>query len=117
MKNLEFEYRYRDCGNFKNRNSIVFGNKRNLSAEETNSRILQIVGNDQTFEASRLRVPEMFFKEFPYDPELDWPMHEYCGVSETDLPATDTENRDIGDLLALMEKEADSSKEEPNLDR
>jgi len=117
MMNLEFEYQYRDCGNFKNRNSIVFGNKHNLSAEETNRRILQIVGNDRTFEASLLQVPEMFFKEFPYDPELDWPMHEYCGVSQTDLPATDTENRDIGDLLTLMKKEPDSVDERSIVDK
>jgi hypothetical protein len=101
--NIEFEYRYRDYGNFKNYNSVVFGNKNNLASKEIDRIISEVLGSDQFFEASRLGVPEMFFKQFPYDPELDWPMHEYCGVSETASPINDAQSRDISDLLSRME--------------
>jgi hypothetical protein len=70
------------------------------------SRVSQILGNDPIFNASRLDVPEMFFQQFPYDPELDWPMHEYRGVSETDTPASDAKRRDIAELLSQLRNAA-----------
>jgi hypothetical protein len=101
--NIEFEYRYRDYGNFKNYNSIVFGNKHGLPVKEIEQKISRMLGNELFFDASRIGIPEMFFKQFPYDPELDWPMHEYCGVSETMSPINAAEGRDIRDLLDCME--------------
>lgn len=100
--NIELEYRYRDFGNFKNYGSVVFGNQSNLAIEEVDLAILELVGDDQTFVASRLGIPEMFFTDFPYDPDLDWEMHEYSRVSETDLPINDAQHRDICDLLSQM---------------
>ena len=100
--NVEFEYMYRDFGNFKNYNSVVFGNQLDLSADEIHRTICGILGGDHNFEAAQLGLPEMFFKQFPYDPELDWPMHEYYAVKESDLPVNDLERRDILDLILSM---------------
>jgi hypothetical protein len=102
--NIEFAYRYRDFGNFKSYNSVVLGNRKNLAAEEIHAKISGMFTSDPIFEASLLKVPEMFFKQFPYDPDLDWAMHEYIGVSGTDLPVDDLRHRDITDLLAVMEQ-------------
>ncbi len=99
---VEFQYRYRGHGNFKNYNSVVFGNENSLAVEEIDQRISQFLGSDRIFEASRLKIPEMFFKEFPYDPELDWQMHEYLGVSESDKPVSDPQHRDIQEFLSQM---------------
>jgi hypothetical protein len=100
--NIEFAYLYRDFGNFKSYNSVVFGNKNNLAPKEIDQIICEALGNDHFFEASRLKVPEMFFKQFPYDPKLDWTMHEYCGVSQTASPINDVQSRDISDLLSRL---------------
>ena len=100
--NIKFEYRYRDYGNFKNYNSVVFRNGDSLPVEEIDRIISRELLNDRTFEASRLNLPELFFKNFPYDPELDWPMHEYCGVAETNSPQDDAQGRDIRDLVSAM---------------
>ncbi len=102
--NIKFQYRYRDYGNFKNYNSVIFRNGDNLPVEAIDKIISKVLLRDTSFEASRLNVPEMFFKNFPYDPELDWPMHEYCGVEETDLPQNDTQGRDIRDLISTSGK-------------
>lgn len=100
--NIEFTYRYRDLGNFKNHGSVIFGNQKDLSVEKIDEVLINLTGENQTFVASRLKIPEMFFADFPYDPELDWEMHEYCGVSVTDLPINDILGRDIDDLIAQM---------------
>jgi hypothetical protein len=100
--NVEFQYRYRDFGNYKRYSSVVFGNKRGMPIDDISRILLQLVGDDETFTASRLGIPEMFFADFPYNPSLDWEMHEYCGVSSTDLPINDAHGRDIRDLLAQL---------------
>jgi hypothetical protein len=100
--NVEFQYRYRDFGNFKRYNSVVFGNESGMQIDDISRIMLQLVGDDETFTASRLGIPETFFTDFPYNPSLDWEMHEYCGVSSTDLPNDDARSRDIRDLLAQM---------------
>ncbi len=97
--NVEFQYRYRDFGNFKRYNSVIFGNQSDLPIDDISRILLQLTGGDETFVASELGVPEMFFTDFPYNPNLDWHMHEYCGVSKTELPINDAQKRDIKDLL------------------
>jgi len=100
--NVQFEYRYRGLGNFKRYGSVVFGNQNGLPIDDINRLMLQLIGNDETFVASEVGIPEMFFTDFPYNPNLDWQMHEYCGVSQTDLPTNDAKGRDIRDLLSQM---------------
>jgi len=100
--NIEFRYMYRDMGNFKNYGEVIFGNRLNHNAEEIHKQIFRILGSDQIIKASDLRIPNLFFTNFPYDPELDHGMHEYFGVSETKLPVNDAEQRDITDILAKI---------------
>lgn len=97
--NIELEYLYRDSGNFKNYGSIVLANKNNLAAEKVDRVLVELLGEDRAFIASRLEVPERFFADFPYDPDLDWDMHEYYQASDTNLPVNDVQGRDIGDFL------------------
>lgn len=107
--NVEFNYRYRDFGNFKKYGSVVFGNRAGIPLEKIHQALLQLTGDEEAFVASELAIPEMFFTEFPYSPRLDWEMHEYCGVSETNAQVDDTLLRDISDLLAQMEVLAGAS--------
>jgi hypothetical protein len=91
-------------GNFKNYGEVVFGNRLSCNAEQIHKQIFSILGTDQFINASDLRIPNLFFTNFPYDPELDHEMHEYFGVSETELPASDAEQRDIADFLTDIKK-------------
>lgn len=101
--NVEFSYLYRDLGNFKRYGSVVFANRGGIPITEIDQAVLHFIGNEQIFVASELAIPEMFFTEFPYSPKLDWEMHEYCGVSDTDAQVNDAEDRDIQDLIARLE--------------
>jgi len=104
--NIEFRYMYRDMGNFKNYGVVVFGNRINRNPEEIRKQIFCFLSSDNIFKASELRIPDLFFKNYPYDSELDHEMHEFFEVSETELPASDAIQRDIADLLLDMEKQS-----------
>ena len=55
------------------------------------------------FRASGLGLPDLYFKDFPYDPELDHELHEYHRAAETKEPTNDAGERDITDLVLAME--------------
>jgi hypothetical protein len=95
---------YRDMGNWKNYGEVVFGNRLNSSPEKLRKQIFRFLGHDQIMKASDLRIPDLFFKNFPYDPELDHEMHEFFDISETEFPVSDAIQRDIAELLLDMEK-------------
>jgi hypothetical protein len=104
--NIEFEYRYRDWGNFKKYGAVVFENKHRVTVDEVCQRVLRASTDGQFFDASHLGIPELFFRDFPFDPDLDHGLHEFVEASETELPANDVPNRDILDLLLEMETSA-----------
>jgi hypothetical protein len=101
--NIEFHYLYRDLGNFKNFGSLVFANSSHLAIDEIRRRIERATDCDRTFVASRLKMPELFFRDFPFNPELDHGFHEFFDTLETELPSNDPANRDIRDLLVELE--------------
>jgi len=101
--NIEFEYRYRDWGNFKKYGAVVFENQNRLTVEEVSKRVLRASTDGRFFDASQLGMSDLFFRDSPFDPDLDHDLHEFCSVSETNLPADDTLHRDILDLLLTME--------------
>jgi hypothetical protein len=101
--NIEFQYLYRDWGNFKNFGSLVFGNRSRLATDEIRRRVERAINCDHAFVASRLKVPELFFRDIPYNPEFDHGFHEFFDALETDLTPNDPTDRDILDLLAALE--------------
>jgi hypothetical protein len=100
--NIEFEYRYRDWGNFKRYGTVVFQNQHSLTCEEVRQRVLGALTDGQFFDAAHLGIPELFFSDSPFDPDLDHGQHEFCSASETELPANDVPHRDINDFLLKM---------------
>jgi hypothetical protein len=100
--NVDFEYRYRDFGNNKRYGAVVFGNRTNVSIDEIRLRSQVLVGDDMAFSASWLGIPEMFFPDSPYDPALDWDMHEFCDASATDSPINDAGGRDVAEVLSQL---------------
>jgi hypothetical protein len=93
-------------GNFKNFGEVIFGNRMNCGSDEIHNRITDILGSDPIIKASDLGIPNMFFSNFPYNPELDHEMHEYFRVMETDRPIDDNDQRDIIDFLTELENKS-----------
>ena len=91
-------------GNFKNYGDVIFWNRLSHNAEEIHMQISSLLGSDQIIKASDLRIPNLFFTNFPYDPDLDHEMHEYFEITETELPASDVEQRDIAEFLTAIKK-------------
>jgi len=101
--NIRFEYMYRDAGNYKNYGSVIFSNKRNVTAQEIRRRILLSLGDPSLFSARSLKVPELYFDNFPYDPDLDHCMHEFVDVEEIEGPPMDLQSRDIQEVLEELQ--------------
>jgi len=97
LVNVEFQYLYRDAGNFKNFGSVIFGNRSGASIASVEEAIRSKTF-ENLFDAASLQLPELFFKEFPYDPELDHPLHEFAGLVATDGKVNDACSRDIADI-------------------
>lgn len=104
--NIEFRYMYRDCGNWKNEGSVIFGNRFGLSKEDIEQHVMRRIDADQLIDAETLKLPALYFREFSYDPQLDHSMHEFIGLSETSHPVDDLEGRDITEFLAPMTEQA-----------
>lgn len=107
--NIEFRYMYRDCGNWKNQGSVIFGNRHEQSRVDVEQQIMQMIQGDRLIDAETLKLPVLYFREFSYDPQLDHSMHEFIGVSETNRPVDDLDGRDIADVLESMTLASPSS--------
>jgi hypothetical protein len=101
--NVEFEYCYRDWGNFKRFGAVIFENRNQLAVDEIRRRVLRASCEGQWFNATHVRLPELYFPNCPFDPDLDHEFHEFRSASETELVADDSHNRDILDFLSEME--------------
>ncbi len=97
--NLRLNYLYRDYGNSKARNNIVFRNIDSLSAEEAEKLARAVLIDEMYFVAKTAKLPELFFKEFTYDPDLDHDWHEFDSFEVTEDEITDEHCRDIRTLV------------------
>ena len=95
--NIVFEYLYRDAGNYKNWESIVFSNPNLHSAETVRASIRQAMSSAHYFDAPAVRLPDLHFPKF--SASLDLPLHEFFDVSATDQNPDDLHVRSIDELL------------------
>ncbi|GHU14114.1 hypothetical protein FACS189441_3040 [Betaproteobacteria bacterium] len=93
--NILFKYLYRDAGNFKKFNEIVFDNPNNLDVKDVIDKIQSKLIDATWFYASMARVPDMHFVEFKYNDELDVAWHEFEVCEETCEESNDFFLRDI----------------------
>ena len=89
---LKFSYLYRDAGNYKNYNEVVFGNLHRVSVEEVRAAFEANLIEGQWFVAKDMELPSLFFKEFDWDEELDHNWHEFQHLEETDEEANREED-------------------------
>jgi hypothetical protein len=100
-RNIRFHYLYRDAGNYKQSNTVVFGNdQRGLTETEVEQAIAACLHDGDWFKAERVGLSVCFFDEPPTDDDHPW--HEFDCVEETDDPPTDP--RDIAEFLEAMQQ-------------
>lgn len=81
--NIKFSYLYRDGSNYKQYNQIVFSNPNQIALEEIRTIIRSKLIEECWFIAIDWNVPDMHFKEYSWDNDLDHEWHEFDCVEET----------------------------------
>lgn len=100
MKNIQFNYRYRDAHNYKEYGYVVFSNPIGMSVEEATSLLLPKLISEEFFVPSDWSLPRL--QANPYNPLIDHEWHEFEGFEETEEEVTD--EREIGEFLDCVVK-------------
>ena len=96
--NIIFEYLYRDAGNYKNWESVIFSNPNSYSVDTVRDSIRRAMSNAEYFDAVAVRLPDLHFPDAIAT--LDLPLHEFFDVSATDQNPDDPHGRSIDELVA-----------------
>ena len=81
--NIKFCYLYRDAANYKQYNEIIFTNPNDKSLVEIQALIRNNLIDGNWFVAKHWNVPDMHFKEYPWDTDIDHDWHELDSLEET----------------------------------
>jgi hypothetical protein len=104
--NIQFNYLYRDGGNYKNTASIVFSNPENLRLFEIKKRLEEAFFQQELFIADQVGIPEVFlFYEFELN-EDDHCFHEFSGCEVTNAKPNDKLSRSISDFIDEVENQS-----------
>lgn len=95
--NIKLNYLYRDYSNYKQFNSIVFSNPSRLLPSDIETEIRGKLINGQWFIAKDWNLPDMHFKQYQWDYEVDHNWHEFESVELT--PDVASDNQSIDDFL------------------
>jgi hypothetical protein len=95
--NIDFEYIYRDAGNNKIWNRVVFANPLGLSTVQILGLIRPALIDQQYFVADEVRLPILRFPVFDQDLDHDW--YEYSTVEETQNDPDDILERTIDEFI------------------
>ena len=82
--NIKLTYLYRNGANYKQYHSIVFPNPAAISAKEIQTTITNHLIDQSWFIAKEWNLPDLHFKEYPWDNEIDHECHEFASVEETE---------------------------------
>ena len=100
--NIKFCYLYRDGGNYKNFNEIVFSNPNSKKSQEIEKLVREKLIDCTWFYCKEWNIPDMHFKEFGYDSEIDVDWHEFEAIEETTKKIS--EENSIDNFLLLIYK-------------
>ncbi len=102
---VEFEYLYRDAGNYKKWGSVVFPNVEAEALDELRRRIGAVFPEDPIFIADQVRIPEVFlFSNDRYTSD-DHCFHEFHSLQVAVEPANDVYSRSISEFISELERE------------
>jgi hypothetical protein len=105
MSNVQFNYLYRDGGNYKKFGRVVFANPEGLNLEALEIELRQALWENDLFIAIQIRVPEVFVysgDKLSFD---DHCFHEFGSLLETEEIANDAHNRSSSEFLAEVTRE------------
>jgi hypothetical protein len=99
MPNIKFNYLYRDAGNYKNFNSIIFDNLQNIELSKVETQINSKLISHHWFYADQWQVPDLH--SGLWDNEVDHTFHEFESVEYTD-EAADSDT-DIASFISILQ--------------
>lgn len=82
MANIQFNYLYRDGGNYKKYNSVIFINPTNISLTELSKLIQSKLIDETWFYADQWNLPDLRPETFNPDTDPTW--HEFESMIYTD---------------------------------
>ncbi len=97
---IQFNYLYRDSGNFKQFGSVAFGNNSGISTAELETRLRKMLIDGLYFVARNAGVPNLW--TCTYNAELDHGWHEFEGLGEVDEQCNIVDSRDITTFLSEL---------------
>lgn len=97
VMNIKMTYLYRDGGNYKTWQEVVFTNRSGKTVEQLTEEIKKRLISGQFFDQSRAPIPF----EYPdsYDRELDHTLLEFDSLEETTV-----DDSLVGDIWEFVEK-------------
>jgi hypothetical protein len=81
MTNIQFNYLYRNGGNYKKYNSVIFTNPINISLTELSKLIQSKLIDETWFYADQWRLPDL--RPETFDPDTDPTWHEFENIIHT----------------------------------
>lgn len=82
MPNIKFSYFYRDGGNYKKFDYVIFDNPDNIDLLEIESIVREKLIDETWFYADEWKLPELFLDTFHFRVDPTW--HEFEVVEYTD---------------------------------
>jgi len=98
--NIKLTYLYRDGGNYKNFNEVIFTNEKEKDISEIRNVIKSKLIDDRWFYADQWGLPDLHFIEYKYDRNVDVDWHELENIELTDDISSDS--LDIETLLKVL---------------
>lgn len=103
---VRFNYLYRDAGNWKKFDEVIFANPNSLGLVEIDLRLRQLLHPDMLFMAHQVHIPEIFLYSSESEVNVDdHCFHEFDSVELTDEQQSDTLGRTIDEFLEKLEFE------------
>ena len=103
--NIKFCYLYRDAGNYKLFDFIVFSNRRGYTITQIEQKLRSLLISETYFFPEQWNIPRLKFDNF--DPELDHGWHELEEVDYTEEPTTSAQ--DINEFLESVINSAEGT--------
>ena len=105
--NIEFQYLYRDGGNYKKHGRVVFSNPDQLAPELAGTALEKAFLTDGLFIASQIRLPDVFLYSDGGLSCDDHCYHEFSSIRATPDVANDEDARSISEFLVEVIKAAE----------
>lgn len=96
-ENIKFNYLYRDAGNYKIFDSVIFTNRAGMDIDSVELAVRSKLTDGIYFIPEKWKIPRLSFEG--YSPELDHDFHEFESVEETNENSND---EDISDFLGRI---------------